>query len=135
MINGIAPQYLALHWPMGTDKQVRASFEHAKDMSKDGGSELLLGTTGTMDHSYTWVSGANLAIGSSSSTGMTTGVNEWGDIVITKETVRESSMGFRVYSTRAIVNKLVGTVSLNYSKTGDADPESELKLEITYFIF
>ena len=78
MINGIAPQYLALHWPMGTDKQVRASFEHAKDMSKDGGSELLLGTTGTMDHSYTWVSGVRLAIGSSSSTGMTTGQDEWG---------------------------------------------------------
>jgi len=44
-------------------------------------------------------------------------------------------MAFRAYSTRAIVNKLVGRVSLDYSKTGDADPESELKPEITYFIF
>jgi hypothetical protein len=34
-----------------------------------------------------------------------------------------------------LIIKLVGTVSLNYSKTGDADPESELKLGITYFIF
>lgn len=74
---------------MGTDRQVRTSAEHVKNMSKDGDSELLPGTTGTMDHSYTWDSGVNLAIGSSSSTGMTTGVNEWGETVITKETVRK----------------------------------------------
>jgi|SaaInlV_130m_DNA_2_1039683.scaffolds.fasta_scaffold58753_2 hypothetical protein len=88
---------------METNREVRASCEHAKDKSKDGGSKFLLGATGTMDHSYTWVSGVRLAIGSSSSTEITQGFEE----IITKETARESSM---------------------------ADPESELKLEITYFI-
>jgi hypothetical protein len=120
--------------PMGTDRQVRASFENAKDMSKDGGSELFLSTTGTMDHSYTWVSGAKLVIGSSSSTVHVIVDEAWGETTTVKETITESSVAFRAYSTRAIVNKLVRTVSLDYSKIGDTDPESELKLEITYFI-
>ena len=115
--------------PMGMDKQLTASFEYDKNMAEFGGSEMLLGATGTMDHSYTWVSGASINLGSLSVKHPEFYLNE------KQEMISESIFALNIYSTRAIVNKLVATASLDFMKTGEADPVSELKLEFTYFIF
>lgn len=106
--------------PMGTDRQVSASFEYDKGMSDGAGNSMTLGLAYTMDHTYTWATSAGF---------------EYNSSVASEDADAVNTMGLGVSTTKAILNKFSVTGSFNYQKVGEADPGMGLNVRFSYWVF
>ncbi|MBT4783765.1 MAG: hypothetical protein HOG97_05545 [Candidatus Marinimicrobia bacterium] len=107
--------------PIDKDKNLTATFQYNQDLSENGMISMAYITTGTKDHSYSWISGAEFSFGS-----------EWS---LTEGAESLTTLNAILYSKRAILNKLIGTASLAYSKVGKADSNNKVEIGLTYFFW
>ena len=46
-----------------------------------------------------------------------------------------NTMGLKVSTTKAIINKLTGTATFSYDKEGEGDPTMGLNVSFSYWVF
>ena len=106
--------------PIDKDKQLILSLNYGRDLNENGINLISANIDGTIDHSYNHVSGINFKFINESY--MTPGIDP------------KTTLNSQLYSRLAILNKLIGTGSLNLTKISNQDLITEIKMEFTYFI-
>lgn len=116
--------------PLDLQKQVRAWVDFQKPLDDDAAgdaatADMEFGGRFTMDHTYNWASFAYLTY-HSYGTGLLNMAPYYDDSMI--------ALGFG--TTKAIINKLYGTASFDYSKLGEEDDAAMgFKITFGYWVF